>query len=98
MTYLGATCGGKLKEIGTTHWDAPNTGADNSSGFTGRGGGCRVYDGSYIFLTVATYFSTTTLDAGISLFHYDLVFSSSGYLTASASFNAGFTVRLVKDI
>ncbi|MCX6352888.1 MAG: fibrobacter succinogenes major paralogous domain-containing protein [Bacteroidetes bacterium] len=33
--------GGKMKETGTAHWKTPNYGADNSSGFTGLGGGMR---------------------------------------------------------
>ncbi len=48
-TCLGGTfaAGGKMKEIGTTHWNSPNTSATNEFGFTGLPGGYR--DGSGIF-------------------------------------------------
>jgi uncharacterized protein (TIGR02145 family) len=41
IDYVGgdAIAGGKLKAIGTTYWNAPNTGADNSFGFDARGTG-----------------------------------------------------------
>lgn len=39
---------GKMKNAGTTYWDAPNTGGDNASGFNGMPGGYRnVTDGVF---------------------------------------------------
>lgn len=47
--YLGgySVAGGKLKELGTSHWSEPNTGADNSGNFSGLPGGFRNRDGIY---------------------------------------------------
>lgn len=52
MNHLGGSSvsGGKLKEKGTSHWDSPNTGATNETGFTALAGGCRGIDGSFILM------------------------------------------------
>jgi len=42
-----AIAGGPLKETGTAHWNPPNTGASNSSGFAAIGGGFRGGDGLF---------------------------------------------------
>jgi uncharacterized protein (TIGR02145 family) len=46
--FLGGedVAGAKMKEAGYDHWDAPNTGATNSSGWTGLPGGIR-YAGAF---------------------------------------------------
>ena len=46
--YLGGetVAGGKMKEVGTTSWNSPNTDATNMSLFTGLPGGYHDYSGS----------------------------------------------------
>ncbi|MDD2279740.1 MAG: fibrobacter succinogenes major paralogous domain-containing protein [Bacteroidales bacterium] len=60
--YLGgsAVAGGKLKEVGTTHWLSPNTGATNASGFTALPGGIITRMTGFGFLgTDAVWWSAT---------------------------------------
>lgn len=48
LEWRGTNEGGEIKENGESHWNNPNTGADNSSGFTALGSGYRRWsDGSF---------------------------------------------------
>ncbi len=45
--------GGKMKEVGTSHWRSPNTDANNESGFTGLPGG--IFDPEDTFSGLGSY-------------------------------------------
>ena len=99
IAYLGGadTAGGKMKEAGTIHWETPNTGADNSSGFVGLPGGFRSTDGAFVDIgRGALWWSSTEVDS-TQAFTRNLN-RNSGYIGKNG-FNKifGFSVRLIKD-
>jgi uncharacterized protein (TIGR02145 family) len=54
---------GKLKEVGTKHWDKPNIGATNKSGFTGIPGGNHHPKGTFLFMgECGHWWSSTEFD------------------------------------
>jgi uncharacterized protein (TIGR02145 family) len=97
--YLGGenVAGGKMKEAGLSHWKSPNTGANNSSGFTALPGGYRYLDGSFGSLTYgALFWSSSQYDAanawGRSLGCY---LEYVGRLSGSKTY--GFSCRCLQD-
>jgi uncharacterized protein (TIGR02145 family) len=70
-TFLGGdfVAGGKMKEIGLTHWIGMNVGADNSSGFTALPGGRRFDSMDTPFGNFSTdgfWWSSTEYDSSIA--------------------------------
>ena len=99
-TYLGgeSIAGGKLKENGTIHWNAPNTGATNETGFTALPGGYRGFlDGTYYSVGNGGYWwSSTEGNAGKAWCRY-LSSSSSEVISSNNWKGFGFSVRCIRD-
>jgi uncharacterized protein (TIGR02145 family) len=89
--------GGKLKEAGTTHWVSPNTGADNSSGFTALPGGSHYTNGSFYFNGKYGWYWSTTESSATEAWHPYLVYNSSTITRLPGSKSIGFSVRCIKN-
>jgi len=95
--WRGTDEGGKLKESGTTHWNPPNEGATNESGFSALPGGYRGSGGNFGSMGVYAYFwSFTELDSNYSWYR-GLSYGLSQGDRVSYSKQYGFSVRCVRD-
>ncbi len=98
--FLGgaSVAGGKMKESGTTHWQSPNTGATNESGFSALPSGWRDgYTGNFNEGgTNGTWWSAT--DYYQTFAWYRFVGSGTAALGKYGNFKGhGFSVRCIKD-
>lgn len=90
--------GGMLKQAGTIFWATPNTGANNSTGFSARAGGyLRPWERDFLHIMWDCYFwSSTEHDAesakDIGLYHENTNFFHGFYLK-----NGGLSVRCIKN-
>ena len=95
-TYLGgaSVASGYLKETGTTHWQSPNTGATNETGFTALPGGDRDINGAYNRIgTSGKWWCSDNTTA----WYRDLEFNDAGVLRVSPNKKNGLSVRCIKD-
>jgi len=102
IDHLGGEneAGGKMKEIGTSHWNSPNSGADNSSGFSTLPGGNRDFNGDFNDLGNDGYWWTATeYNSGSTsgAFYHSLNYFYSGIYTNGDIKFFGYSVRCVKD-
>ncbi len=91
--------GGPLKEVQFCHWQAPNTAATDSSGFTGLPGGSRetlsgVFAGINEF---GTWWSSTEDIVGPDAFAFSLYNNQTWAYRNDWNQNHGYSVRLIKD-
>jgi uncharacterized protein (TIGR02145 family) len=105
-TYLGgdSVAGGKLKETGTKHWESPNTGATNETGFTALPGGIRYDDGEFRFIWTkgewwsasdtiydSSYNSDLNAYSVSTFYHKGIIYKDLGLK------KFGYSVRCIKD-
>jgi len=96
--------GGKMKEIGTSHWAAPNTDATNSTGFTGLPGGYRYAQTTFFpntapisYLTLNAFFWTATTFSISAASAWVLSYNNNFLSTNNNGFAVGMSVRVIKD-
>ena len=108
-TYLSLNSGGKIKEIGTVHWQTPNTGATNETGFTalpggyrdaagtgynaGTGTGAFLYIGKDGFWWTKSYSYASTNNNKIIMLSFD----GGGLLLTPVEKGYGLSVRCTKN-
>lgn len=95
--YLGGTdvAGGKMKS--TKSWREPNTGATNSSGFSGLPGGCRYYNGDFTYIGDYGYWWSSTEYTTGSAWYRSLHYNPS---TVNRNYYVkpnGFSCRCIRD-
>lgn len=89
--------GGKLKEIFTAHWESPNLGATNMSGFTALPGGIRVRIGEFTGLSNTCGFWTTTESGNFNAYARRLHSDNATIHRSMYDKTYGYSVRCVKD-
>lgn len=98
-TYLGgeSIAGGKLKEAGTSHWNSPNVGATNETGFNGLPGGNRDISSTFLLLGVSGHWWSSSKGSEIDAW-YRGIYRGQIYVGRNRNGKEfGFSVRCVKD-
>lgn len=92
------TAGGLLKEAGLAHWADPNTGATNSSGFTGLPAGTQEMNGGpFSNLTTYGYFWSSTAADATNAWYLTLSYDAAFTNLSGFDKKSGYSVRCVKD-
>ena len=99
INYLGGEsfAGSKLKESGYEHWDNPNIGATNTTGFTALPGGYREADGTYNEIGNICHFWSSTENGNSFAWFTSMGANFSQIYFYNGLKAEGRSVRCVKD-
>ena len=92
----GSNEGGKLKETGLVHWESPNEGATNETGFSALPAGTRGDDGIFYNQGVGCDFFTST-GAGDRAYIRQLAYYMSYCERQTHVKDSGKSIRCIKD-
>ena len=98
--YLGGinVAGGKMKELGTTHWITPNTGATNESGFNALPAGMHDFSGIFQwFGDHCAFTSATTIPSEFAVNSIMLQNSSAKMTIGTFHPDDAVSVRCIKN-
>ena len=95
--WRGTDEGGKMKETGTAHWQSPNTGATNSSGFTALAGGYRDGYGAFSYLGYRCYWWPSSGYTGSTAWFRGMLNNNSQVYRYHGSKMLGLSVRCLKN-
>lgn len=98
MLHRGTNEGGRLKEAGTDHWEDPNLGATNSTGFSALPAGVRWQNSTSPFTRqgVLTMFWSTTHGFNDAMVR-SLESTEEKIIRGSQGFKWGYSVRCIRD-
>jgi len=101
QTALGGAvvAGGKMKMTGTDYWNTPNTGADNTSGFTGLGNGIRnAAAGVFAYTKQYGLFGCSDEQSATLIKSFQLAYDSATLpFSIVESKKIGISLRLIKS-
>lgn len=92
-----SVAGGKMKEIGLTHWNSPNSYATNSSNFTALPGGKRGSDGTFTIIGNSSYWWSSTTSSISSGIYRRLDYNQESVIESTHSFKNGLSIRCLKN-
>lgn len=99
ITTLGGAgiAGGPMKETGLCHWATPNTGATNTSLFTGLPGGYRVETGAFSEIGLSSNMWSSTVYGTGAGWYSRLRYSNDDAPLIGTSMINGLSLRFVQD-
>jgi uncharacterized protein (TIGR02145 family) len=86
-----------MKEAGTVNWAAPNTGADNSSGFAGLPGGGRSFNGSFFYVGSNGNWWSSSETSPANAWVRVLLYPDGSFFRLNNNKQNGFSVRCLRD-